>query len=91
MVGSCQKTPLEILALRTRGGSYHSARKNVSGRVFYNHEYGIKNHSEFDARFEVSTDLSNYTGFLVHGNIAGVQFHPEKSQSTGQNILQMLV
>lgn len=72
------------------GKLYHSARKIIEGRVFYNHEYGIKNYSRFDLEIAVSPDLSNYTGFLVYRNIVGVQFHPEKSQKTGQTILQML-
>jgi imidazoleglycerol phosphate synthase glutamine amidotransferase subunit HisH len=34
---------------------------------------------------------NNITSFTIQDNIFGFQFHPEKSQKTGQELLELIV
>jgi imidazoleglycerol phosphate synthase glutamine amidotransferase subunit HisH len=34
---------------------------------------------------------NNITSFAIRDNIFGFQFHPEKSQRTGQEILELII
>ncbi len=68
-----------------------SRQKILNGRVFYNHEFGVR--CSGDAAFTVSIGpaLDEYSAMVVQGPVVGVQFHPEKSQSTGLSLLRMMV
>ena len=39
----------------------------------------------------ISKVLSKYSGFVLTNNILGVQFHPEKSQNFGKEILKCIL
>ena len=70
------------------------SRKNTSGvflmkgNFYFNHSYYVaKSDSEFE---EYGTSIfSEYevVSIFKHSNILGVQFHPEKSQKSGLNLL----
>lgn len=66
-------------------------KKIFNGRVFYNHEYGVINKSQDAFSLSVSSMLSKYSGFLVKDNIIGLQFHPEKSQISGTDLINMIL
>lgn len=67
-------------------------KRTLEGRVFYNHEYGVVTKtSKYQTKKINDTSLSKYTAMLVNENVIGVQFHPEKSQSTGLRLLAMLL
>lgn len=68
-----------------------SRRNILDGRVFYNHEYGVVNNNNNSFSIPVSETLSKYTGLYVSSNIIGMQFHPEKSQITGLELLSMVL
>ena len=57
------------------------ARTDKAPHFYFDHSY----HYQCDPKFVVAT--SNYsvpiTAAITHGNIHGVQFHPEKSQANG--------
>lgn len=58
--------------------------------VYFNHSYfcEVKNTSDIAARTNYGI---NYTCAVQRGNIYGVQFHPEKSQNVGLQILKNFV
>lgn len=64
----------------------------VRGRVFYNHEYGVNIPfaQEYFAPIN-STDLSSFASMYSKDNIIGIQFHPEKSQITGMQLLSLVL
>ena len=68
-----------------------SRRNILDGRVFYNHEYGVVNNNNNSFSIPVSDTLAKYTGLYVSSNIIGMQFHPEKSQVTGLEMLSMVL
>ena len=72
-----------------RGG--HSSKQFLRGRAFYNHEYAVLNNDQFDYSTPLSSNLMKYTGFLIKDNVAGAQFHPEKSQVFGINFIKGLL
>lgn len=63
----------------------------INGRVFYNHEYGVLNNESTAFSIPVSNSLSQYSGFLIKDNIIGIQFHPEKSQISGSELISMIL
>jgi imidazole glycerol-phosphate synthase subunit HisH len=68
------------------------SRKTVlKGRVFYNHEYGVINKDSKAFTIPISSKLKQYTGLFVKDKIIGIQFHPEKSQITGKNLISMIL
>lgn len=64
-------------------------KKRINGRVFYNHEYGmIKNNFR---SYSINIPGKQYISFIKKKNFYGLQFHPEKSQKTGIEILKRLI
>lgn len=77
------------------GQNFHSVGKLsrqriLRGRVFYNHEYGFLNSDTEAYSLPVSNSLSQYSGLLVKDKIIGMQFHPEKSQISGSQLISMI-
>ena len=64
----------------------------VHGRVFYNHEYGVELpcNQQYFTKIN-STDLSSFASMYSKDNIIGIQFHPEKSQITGLQLLSLVL
>lgn len=61
--------------------------KKIDGRVYFNHELMVA--IEEDAASHV---LNNgVTSYSFKNNIFGFQFHPEKSQKTGQDLLNLII
>jgi len=76
--------------------SFHNQHKLtkkrvLNGRVFYNHEYGVVNNEHDSFSTSVSSDFSQYDGLFVKNKIIGIQFHPEKSQITGLDLISMIL
>jgi imidazole glycerol-phosphate synthase subunit HisH len=68
-----------------------SRKRILDGRVFYNHEYGFLNLEEECYSIPISETLPQYSGLLVKDNIIGIQFHPEKSQMSGSQLISMIL
>jgi imidazole glycerol-phosphate synthase subunit HisH len=66
-------------------------KQNIHGRVFYNHEYGVVNNTDKTYNKSISDEYSKYSSMIVQDNIIGIQFHPEKSQQTGLDIISMIL
>lgn len=66
-----------------------SQKKIVKGRVFYNHNYGVIASDNNMINAEIS-NLEDYTAYTISEQIVGFQFHPEKSQITGQTLIEMI-
>jgi glutamine amidotransferase len=66
-------------------------KRTINGRVFYNHEYGFisKDNSVYDKK--ISKQYSKYSAMIVKDKIIGIQFHPEKSQQTGLQLISMIL
>ena len=64
-------------------------KQKITGRVFYNHEYGMikKNYRSYT----INIPGKKYISFIKKKNFYGFQFHPEKSQKTGLQILKKLL
>ena len=66
-------------------------KQNIKGRVFFNHEYGfVNNNTEIFAK-PISKVYKEYSSLIVKDNIIGMQFHPEKSQQTGLELISMIL
>ena len=77
---------------QTFGSRHQLTQKRIfNGRVFYNHEYGVVNKSTEAYTLPVNEKLSQYSGLLVKDNIIGIQFHPEKSQISGADLINMIL
>lgn len=68
-----------------------SRKRNLDGRVFYNHEYGFINNEKSCLDISISNDYKKYSALVVKNNIIGIQFHPEKSQNTGLELISMIL
>lgn len=73
------------------GRGSHSSKQFLRGRAFYNHEYAVLNNDQCDYSTRLSSNLRKYTGLLIKDNVAGAQFHPEKSQLFGINFIKGLL
>lgn len=72
--------------------AHNLSRKAVlNGRVFYNHEYGVVNKDSEAFTIPISPEFGHYAGLFVKNKIIGIQFHPEKSQLTGLELLSMIL
>lgn len=64
---------------------------NIAGRVYYNHRYSCVASSQTknaEIRFISGSKAISYINI---DNIYGLQFHPEKSQITGLNIISEII
>lgn len=61
-------------------------KKIVSGRVYFNHELEVELECSNSSRLD-----SGITSYAIQDNIFGFQFHPEKSQQTGQELLELII
>ena len=66
-------------------------KQKLEGRVFYNHEYGVVCDDKSVFNQKISDQYSKYSALIIKDNIIGVQFHPEKSQQTGLDIMSMIL
>ena len=67
-------------------------KKIVKGRVFYNHEYGVEiDNADAFKLLIPGKDFSKYTAMYINKKIIGIQFHPEKSQVTGYELMKMVL
>lgn len=66
-------------------------KRTFKGRVFYNHEYGVVNKEKRCFSRPVSNKYPQYTGLLIKENIIGFQFHPEKSQLSGSELINLVL
>jgi imidazoleglycerol phosphate synthase glutamine amidotransferase subunit HisH len=58
--------------------------------VYFNHAYVFET-SEIYQAAQVSLDGYSYTAAVRKANVCGLQFHPEKSQTVGKQLLNRLV
>ena len=88
--------PLQLHRDHMNGQSFHpqqnlTKKRVLKGRVFYNHEYGVVNNEKRIFSVSVSDSLARYSGLLVKDKIIGIQFHPEKSQLSGLDLISMIL
>ncbi len=81
----------EMVEKKLIGSQNLTTRRIVDGRVFYNHEYGVINKEKNTLDLKIPDTLKKYSSFIVKNRIIGIQFHPEKSQLTGKELLEVLV
>ena len=66
-----------------------SKKKIIEGRVFYNHNYAVITADPKVSNFKIPS-YNSYSSFITSEQIVGFQFHPEKSQWTGQTLIEMI-
>lgn len=71
-------------------GKFGLRKTKLSGRFFYNHEYGVVASDEYES-INISNNLRKFTGMIVTEQIIGVQFHPEKSQLNGDTLANIFL
>lgn len=65
-------------------------KQKIDGRVFYNHEYGVISKELNAYNLYIPHENNKYNSMIVKNNIIGIQFHPEKSQQAGIDIMSMI-
>ena len=71
------------------GKKFSKSKKQIlKGRVFYNHNYGVVSKGKDILNFKIPN--FDYCSYSVSKQIVGFQFHPEKSQITGQTLIEMI-
>ena len=65
-----------------------SKKQILLGRVFYNHNYGVISKGKDILNFKIPN--YEYCSCSISKQIVGFQFHPEKSQITGQILIEMI-
>jgi glutamine amidotransferase len=67
----------------------HSITKNmeIDARFYFVHSFFMKPQDRSDILFETNYGIDFASG-VAHGNIIGVQFHPEKSHRFGKQLLE---
>ena len=67
-------------------------KTKLTGRVFYNHNYGIESidNSVFNQKIELDS-LSSFSSIINKKNLLGFQFHPEKSQELGEILFKIIL
>lgn len=88
--------PFSFRKDQMNGQSFSSSEKLsrktiINGRVFYNHEYGVINKDSQAFTIPISLKMHQYSGMFVKDKIIGIQFHPEKSQLTGLELISMML
>jgi glutamine amidotransferase len=88
--------PLQFRTNEMNEQSFHNQykltkKRVLNGRVFYNHEYGVVNKENKSFSTPVSPNFRQYSGLFVKDKIIGIQFHPEKSQITGLDLISMIL
>lgn len=69
-----------------------SRKQRVSGRVFFNHNYGIQLEETADIDLKIeSKELAGFSALVHKDNLMAFQFHPEKSQTMGELLLKMIL
>lgn len=82
-----EKFKIDTRTLKHKVSFPKKKKKIVDGRVYYNHELMVE--LEEDASSDL---LSNgIASYAFKNNIFGMQFHPEKSQQTGQDLLKLII
>ncbi len=67
-------------------------KKIINGRVFYNHEYGVETYDSDAFNLLIPGEkFSKYSAMYINEKIIGIQFHPEKSQETGYELMKMVL
>lgn len=64
-------------------------KKKIKGRVYFNHELRVDLENSND--LFISNLSHGITSFAFKENIFGFQFHPEKSQDTGRELLRLII
>ena len=67
-------------------------RKTVlNGRVYFNHIFGINHQDSSIKSIKINIKkYNNFSAFIHKDNLMGLQFHPEKSQRVGEEIIKLI-
>jgi glutamine amidotransferase len=59
----------------------------IQERFYFAHSYAVTCKNKADI-LTTTTHGHNFTSSFLHGNVLGVQFHPEKSHSFGKKFFE---
>jgi len=63
-----------------------------SKHFYFNHSYALNGSQKIvSAKSIISLELESFASIVQKGNIIGIQFHPEKSQSNGAKLLHKVI
>ena len=82
---------IDLLSQFSYGEEKLTKKQKIDGRVFYNHEYGVISNELNAYNLYIPHENVKYNSMIVKDNIIGIQFHPEKSQQTGLDIMSMIL